>query len=63
MLRESDRIPYGAALEVLANIQQALTKNAAWNSAMTPDAESYNEESYNEALSEQEISNLGGRDR
>ena len=58
MLRESDRIPYEAALEALANIQQALTKNAAWNSAMTPDAESYNE-----ALSEEEISNLGGRDR
>ena len=58
MLRESDRIPYEVALEALVNIQQALTKNAAWNSAMTPDAESYNE-----ALSEQEISNLGGRDR
>ena len=60
MLRESDRIPYEyeAVLEALANIQQALRKNAAWNFAMAPDAESYNE-----ALSEREISNLGGRDR
>lgn len=58
VLRESDRIPYEAALEALANIQQALKKNAAWNFAMAPDAESYNE-----ALSEQQISNLGGRDR
>ena len=43
MLRECDRISYEAALKALADIQQALKKNVAWNIAMVPEVESHNE--------------------
>ncbi len=44
VLRECDRISYETAIEALANIQQALNKNNAWNNMSVPDAASHNED-------------------
>ncbi len=58
VLRECDRISYEAALKALADIQQALKKNVAWNIAMVPEVESHNE-----VLIEREASNRSGKAR